>query len=262
MSQTKRTADNSDCWQLGSRVFSSRLLLGTGKYSSSAQTGACVLASGAEIVTVAVRRAPLDSDAGRGLLAALGGVTVLPNTAGCYTAADAVYTCQLARELLEGAGLVKLEVLGGGNQLYPNMKETFIASETLVKEGFEVMVYMNDDPVAARELSAIGCVAIMPLASPIGSGLGILSDHFLKVIIAEASVPVIVDAGVGTASDAACAMELGCTAVLLNTAVAQATDPLKMAEAMRYGVYAGRMAYCAGRMQKTGYGAASSPPVL
>ena len=249
--------------RVAGREFSSRLLVGTGKYRDFAQTRAAVEASGAEIVTVAIRRTNLGQDANApSLLDFLppSRFTYLPNTAGCYTADDAVRTLQLARELLDGHTLVKLEVLGDPKTLFPNMRETLKAAETLVREGFQVMVYTSDDPIAARELEAIGCVAIMPLASLIGSGMGILNPWNLKLILAEAKVPVLVDAGVGTASDAAIAMELGCAGVLMNTAIAQAKDPVRMARAMRLAVDAGREAFLAGRMPRKLYEAAPSSP--
>lgn len=248
---------------VGSRRFSSRLLIGTGKYRDFDQTQAAVEASGAEIVTVAIRRTNIGQTAGEpSLLDHLppDRFTLLPNTAGCYSADDAVRTLQLARELLDGHDLVKLEVLGDPQSLYPNMPETVSAAETLVRDGFQVMVYCSDDPIQARVLESIGCVAIMPLASLIGSGMGILNPWNLGLILEQAKVPVIVDAGVGTASDATIAMELGCAGVLMNTAVAAARDPIAMARAMRLGVEAGRLAHLAGRMPRKFYSATPSSP--
>jgi thiazole synthase len=252
-----------DAWQVGARHFTSRLLVGTGKYRDFDETEKAVAASGAEIVTVAIRRTNLGQDPNApNLLDFLSPsrYTILPNTAGCHTAEDAVRTLRLARELLEGHTLVKLEVLGEDATLYPNMPETLKAASTLVKEGFEVMVYCSDDPLQARILEDVGCVAIMPLASLIGSGMGILNPWNLELILAAAKVPVIVDAGVGTASDAAIAMEMGCAAVLTNTAIAKAEDPLLMALAMRHAVIAGRSAFRAGRMPKRSYAASASSP--
>ena len=254
---------SQDALRIGARTFSSRLLLGTGKYRDFEQTRLAVEASGAEIVTVAIRRTNIGQNAGEpSLLDALPAsrVTYLPNTAGCYTADDAVRTLRLARELLDGHALVKLEVLGDPHTLYPNMPETLKAAETLVADGFEVMVYCSDDPVQAQLLERIGCLAVMPLASLIGSGMGILNPWNLQLILERATVPVIVDAGVGTASDAAIAMEMGCAGVLMNTAVAAARDPVRMARAMRLGVQAGREAHLAGRMPKKLYSAAPSSP--
>lgn len=254
---------SQDVLRIGARTFTSRLLLGTGKYRDFEQTRLAVEASGAEIVTVAIRRTNIGQNAGEpSLLDALPAsrVTYLPNTAGCYTADDAVRTLRLARELLDGHALVKLEVLGDPHTLYPNMPETLKAAETLVADGFEVMVYCSDDPIQAQLLERIGCVAVMPLASLIGSGMGILNPWNLQLVLERASVPVIVDAGVGTASDAAIAMEMGCAGVLMNTAVAAARDPVRMAHAMRLGVQAGREAHLAGRMPKKLYSAAPSSP--
>jgi thiazole synthase len=255
--------DAADPLRIGERAFSSRLLLGTGKYRDLAQTQAAVEASGAEIITVAIRRTNIGQNPGEpNLLDVLppDRYTLLPNSAGCYTAEDAVRTLRLARELLDGHALTKLEVLGDAQTLYPNMPETLRAAETLVREGFEVMVYCSDDPVQARVLESIGCVAIMPLASLIGSGMGILNPWNIQLILERARVPVVVDAGVGTASDAAIAMELGCAAVLMNTAVAQARDPVKMAGAMKLAVQAGRAACLAGRMPRKLYSATPSSP--
>ena len=253
----------NDTLRIGAREFRSRLLIGTGKYKDLAQTKEAVEASGAEIVTVAIRRTNIGQNKGEpSLLDVLppSKFTMLPNSAGCYTAEDAVRTLRLGRELLDGHPLTKLEVLGDPASLYPNMPETIKAAETLVKEGFEVMVYCSDDPIQAQVLDSIGCVAVMPLASLIGSGMGILNPWNIQLILERAKVPVIVDAGVGTASDAAIAMELGCAGVLMNTAVAQAMDPVLMASAMRKAVEAGREAFRAGRMPKKLYSAAPSSP--
>jgi thiazole synthase len=252
-----------DILRVGQREFRSRLLLGTGKYKDFAQTKAAVDASGAEIVTVAIRRTNIGQNANEpNLLDVLppARYTILPNTAGCYSADDAVRTLRLARELLDGHTLVKLEVLGDPHTLYPNMPETVKAAETLVREGFDVMVYCSDDPIQAQALESIGCVAVMPLASLIGSGMGILNPWNIQLILEKAKVPVIVDAGVGTASDAAIAMELGCAGVLMNTAVAAAKDPVLMASAMKKAVEAGREAFLAGRMPKKFYSATPSSP--
>ena len=248
---------------IAGRAYRSRLLVGTGKYRDFAQTRDAIVASGAEIVTVAIRRTNIGQNAGEAsLLDALPPTefTYLPNTAGCYTADDAVRTLRLARELLDGHALCKLEVLGDPASLYPDVRETLKAAEQLVADGFEVMVYTSDDPIVARELEAIGCVAIMPLASLIGSGMGILNPWNLRLIIEQARVPVLVDAGVGTASDAAIAMELGCAGVLMNTAIAQAQDPVRMARAMKLAVEAGREAFLAGRMPRKLYAASPSSP--
>jgi thiazole synthase len=254
------TADNL---VIAGKTYTSRLLVGTGKYKDFAETRAAVDASGAQIVTVAIRRVNIGQDASQpSLLDALppSQYTYLPNTAGCYTADEAVRTLRLARELLDGHKLVKLEVLGDPHTLFPNMPETLKAAETLVADGFDVMVYCADDPIQAKLLEGIGCVAVMPLASLIGSGMGILNPWNLKLIIEAAKVPVLVDAGVGTASDAAIAMELGCAGVLMNTAIAGAKDPVLMASAMKKGVEAGREAYLAGRMPKKLYSASPSSP--
>lgn len=247
---------------IGSRQYHSRLLVGTGKYKDLDETAAAIEASGAEIVTFAVRRSNIGQDADApNLLDAIPPerYTLLPNTAGCYNAAEAVRTCRLARELLDGHTLVKLEVLGDQKTLFPDIVETLKAAETLVAEGFEVMVYTNDDPIIARRLEETGCIAIMPLAAPIGSGLGIRDPYNILEIIDNAKVPVIVDAGVGTASDAAIAMELGCDGVLMNTAIAAARNPVLMASAMRKGIEAGREAFLAGRMPRRRHASASSP---
>ena len=255
--------ENLDPLVIAGKSYASRLLIGTGKYKDFAETRAAVEASGAEIVTVAIRRTNIGQKPGEpSLLDYLppSKFTLLPNTAGCYTADDAVRTLRLARELLDGHDLVKLEVLGDPHTLYPNIVETLAAARTLVGEGFKVMVYTSDDPIAARELEAVGCVAIMPLASLIGSGMGILNPWNLKLIIEQAKVPVLVDAGVGTASDAAIAMELGCAGVLMNTAIALAQDPVLMAGAMKKAVEAGREAFRAGRMPRKFYAASPSSP--
>jgi thiazole synthase len=249
---------------IAGKVYSSRLLVGTGKYKDFSETRSAVEVSGAEIVTVAIRRTNLGQNPDEpNLLDVLppSQYTLLPNTAGCYTVEDAVRTLRLARELLDGHTLVKLEVLGDPATLYPNMVETIKAAEILIKEGFQVMVYTSDDPIAAKQLEEIGCVAVMPLASLIGSGMGILNPWNLRIIIDNATVPVIVDAGVGTASDAAIAMELGCDGVLMNTAIAAARNPVLMASAMKKAVEAGREAYLAGRMAKKLYSASPSSPI-
>ena len=253
----------SDSLVIAGKPYGSRLLVGTGKYKDFDETRRAIDASGAEIVTVAIRRMNIGQNADEPNLLdvlPLDRFTILPNTAGCYCADDAVRTLRLARELLDGHALVKLEVLGDPTTLFPNMPETLKAAETLVKDGFDVMVYCSDDPIQARMLEDIGCVAIMPLASLIGSGMGILNPWNLRLIIDAAKVPVIVDAGVGTASDAAIAMELGCDGVLMNTAIAQARDPLRMAGAMKLAVEAGRDAYLAGRMPRKLYSADPSSP--
>ncbi|TMH32477.1 MAG: thiazole synthase [Betaproteobacteria bacterium] len=248
---------------IAGRAYRSRLLVGTGKYKDFAQTRAAIDASGAEIVTVAIRRTNIGQNPNEpSLLEHLppSKFTLLPNTAGCFSADEAVRTLKLARELLDGHALVKLEVLGDAHTLFPNVRQTLCAAETLVKDGFEVMVYTSDDPVTARELEALGCVAIMPLASLIGSGMGILNPWNLRLIIEQSKIPVLVDAGVGTASDAAVAMELGCAGVLMNTAIALAQDPILMAGAMKKAVEAGREAFRAGRMPRKYYAASPSSP--
>ncbi|CAN4275117.1 ThiG Uncharacterized enzyme of thiazole biosynthesis [Methylophilaceae bacterium] len=253
----------SDLLNIAGKSYQSRLLVGTGKYQDFKQTRAAIDASGAEIVTVAIRRTNIGQTAGEpSLLDFLppDQFTYLPNTAGCYSAEDAIRTLRLARELLDGHTLVKLEVLGDPNTLYPNMIETIAAAKVLVKDGFDVMVYCSDDPIMAKQLEEIGCCAVMPLASLIGSGMGILNPWNLQIIIANANIPVLVDAGVGTASDAAIAMELGCQGVLMNTAIAAARDPIQMAGAMKKAVEAGREAYLAGRMAKKLYSASPSSP--
>jgi len=250
----------SDTWTLGSRSFRSRLIIGSGKYASFEQNRACAEASGSEMVTVALRRTKLDAPRGEGLLDHLSPerFTLLPNTAGCYSAADAITTARLGRELL-GTELVKLEVIGDERTLFPDVTATLEAARTLVGEGFTVLPYVTDDPVACQKLAALGCAAVMPLGAPIGSGMGIRNPANLRIILETVEVPVIVDAGVGTASDAAIAMELGCAAVLMNTGIALAKDPVKMARAMRLAVESGRLAYEAGRMPRRLYASASSP---
>ncbi len=254
---------NPDPFLIAGKPVRSRLLVGTGKYADFEQTRKAIEASGAEIVTVAIRRTNIGQNPNEpNLLDVIppSRYTLLPNTAGCYTAQDAVRTLRLARELLDGHNLVKLEVLGDPHTLFPNMVETLAAAETLIRDGFQVMVYCSDDPIMAKRLEELGCVAIMPLASLIGSGMGILNPWNLGIIIDNARVPVIVDAGVGTASDAAIAMELGCAGVLMNTAIALAKDPILMASAMKKGVEAGREAFLAGRMPKKTYQASPSSP--
>ena len=254
---------SNDQLVIANKTYDSRLLVGTGKYKDFAQTRAAIDASGARIVTVAIRRTNIGQNAGEeSLLDYLqpSEFTLLPNTAGCYSAEEAVRTLRLARELLDDHRLVKLEVLGDPHTLFPNMPETLAAAKTLVAEGFEVMVYCTDDPIQCRMLEDIGCVAVMPLASLIGSGMGILNPWNLKLIIDQAKVPVLVDAGVGTASDAAIAMELGCDGVLMNTAIAAAQDPILMASAMQKAVEAGREAFLAGRMPRKTYEASPSSP--
>jgi thiazole synthase len=248
---------------IAGKTYSSRLMVGTGKYKDFTETKAAVEASGAQIVTVAIRRTNIGQTAGEpNLLDFLSPdkFTLLPNTAGCYTADDAIRTLRLARELLDGHDLVKLEVLGDPKTLYPNVVETINAAEVLIKDGFKVMVYTSDDPIIAKQLEDMGCVAVMPLASLIGSGMGILNPWNLQIIIDNAKVPIVVDAGVGTASDATIAMELGCDAVLMNTAIAGAQNPVLMASAMRKAVEAGRESFLAGRMPKKIYTASPSSP--
>ena len=252
----------TDVLTIAGKAYNSRLLVGSGKYRDLAQTRAATDAAGADIITVAIRRVNIGQHRGEpSLLEVLppDQFTILPNTAGCYNAQDAVYTLQMARELLNGHKLVKLEVLGDEKTLFPHMPETLKAAETLVKDGFDVMVYCSDDPIQAKILEEIGCVAVMPLASLIGSGMGILNPWNLQLIIEQAKVPVLVDAGVGTASDAAIAMELGCDGVLMNTAIAGAQDPVRMARAMKLAVQAGREAYLAGRIPKRFAASPSSP---
>ncbi len=248
--------------KIGQREYQSRLLVGTGKYRDLEQTEQAIKASGAEIVTVAVRRSNIGQNPDEpNLLDVISPekYTILPNTAGCYTVEDAVRTCRLARELLDGHNLVKLEVLGDEKTLFPDVVQTLKACEILINDGFEVMVYTSDDPIVALELEQMGCVAVMPLAAPIGSGLGIRNPYNIRLILEQAKVPILVDAGVGTASDAAIAMELGCDGVLMNTAIALAKDPVLMASAMNKAIEAGREAYLAGRMPKKLYASASSP---
>ena len=252
----------TDTIQVGSYTLKSRLLVGTGKYRDLDETGRAIEASGADVVTMAVRRTNLGQNPDEpNLLDVISPdrYTLLPNTAGCHTADDAIRTCRLARELLDGHQLVKLEVISRSRTLYPDVVETLNAARILVNEGFEVMVYTSDDPLIAIELEAIGCVAVMPLGAPIGSGLGLQNPYNIREILDQLNVPVIVDAGVGTASDATVAMELGCEGVLMNTAIAEAKDPVKMAKAMRLAVDSGRLAYEAGRMPRKRYADASSP---
>lgn len=247
---------------IAGKTYSSRLLVGTGKYKDMEETRLAIEASGAEIVTVAVRRTNIGQNKDEpNLLEVISPdrYTILPNTAGCYDAESAIRTCRLARELLGGRNLVKLEILADQKTLFPNVVETLKAAKVLVDEGFDVMVYTSDDPIIARELEAIGCVAVMPLAGLIGTGLGICNPYNLRIILEEAKVPVLVDAGVGTASDATIAMEMGCAAVLMNSAIANAQQPILMAQAMRHAIEAGRLAYLAGRMPKKLYASASSP---
>jgi thiazole synthase len=252
----------NDSFVLAGVTYHSRLLVGTGKYKDLEETRLAIEASGAQIVTVAIRRTNIGQNADEPNLLdviSLDKYTILPNTAGCYTVDEAVRTCRLGRELLGGHKLVKLEVLADQKTLFPNVAETYLAAEILVKDGFDVMVYTNDDPIAAKRLEDIGCVAVMPLAAPIGSGLGIRNPYNILTIVENANVPILVDAGVGTASDAAIAMELGCAGVLMNTAIAEAKNPILMASAMRKGIEAGREAYLAGRMPRKRFASASSP---
>ncbi|MBF6025570.1 thiazole synthase [Lysobacter niastensis] len=262
MTALLHTALATDSLVVAGKPYSSRLLTGTGKFADLEQTRLATDAAGAQIVTVAIRRTNIGQNPGEpNLLDVLppDRYTILPNTAGCYTADDAVRTCRLARELLDGHNLVKLEVLGDQKTLYPDVVQTLAAAETLVKDGFDVMVYTSDDPILAKRLEEIGCVAVMPLAAPIGSGLGIQNRYNLLEIVENAKVPIIVDAGVGTASDAAIAMELGCDGVLMNTAIAGAKDPVLMAHAMKLAVEAGRAAFKAGRIPRKRFASASSP---
>ena len=252
----------SDNLIIAGKEYNSRLLVGSGKYKDLNETKLATEASESEIITVAIRRTNIGQDENEpNLLDVISPekYTILPNTAGCYNAKDAVRTCRLARELLDGHNLVKLEVLGDEKTLYPNITETLIAADELVKDGFDVMVYTNDDPIVAKRLEEIGCAAVMPLASLIGSGQGIGNPANIKLIIEEAQVPIIVDAGIGCASDAAKAMELGCDGVLMNSAIALANDPIKMASAMKHAIIAGRESYLAGRMMKKAFASASSP---
>ena len=252
----------SDALVVAGKSYASRLLTGTGKFRDLEQTRLATEAAGAQIVTVAIRRSNIGQNPGEpNLLDVLppDRYTILPNTAGCYTADEAIRTCRLARELLDGHALTKLEVLGDQKTLYPDVMQTLKAAEVLVADGFEVMVYTSDDPILAKRLEEIGCVAVMPLAAPIGSGLGIQNRYNLMEIVENAKVPILVDAGVGTASDAAIAMELGCDGVLMNTAIAGAKDPVRMARAMKLAVEAGRDAFLAGRIPRKRYASASSP---
>jgi thiazole synthase len=256
------TANHPDSFTIAGREYHSRLLVGTGKYKDLDETALAIEASGAQIVTIAVRRTNIGQNPGQpNILDVLSPerYTILPNTAGCYDAESAVRTCRLARELLDGHKLVKLEVLGDEKTLFPDVVATLTAAAVLVKDGFDVMVYTNDDPIIAKRLEEIGCVAVMPLAAPIGSGLGIRNPLNIRTIVENAQVPVLVDAGVGTASDAAVAMELGCAGVLMNTAIAAAKNPVLMASAMRKAIEAGREAYLAGRMAPKRFASASSP---
>lgn len=253
---------STDTFTLAGTEFQSRLLVGTGKYKDLDETRQAIEASGAEIVTVAIRRTNIGQNKDEpNLLDVISPekYTILPNTAGCFDVKTAVHTCQLARELLDGHKLVKLEVLADQQTLFPNVVETLEAADVLVKDGFDVMVYTNDDPIMAKKLEDLGCVAVMPLAAPIGSGLGIRNPYNIRTIVENASVPILVDAGVGTASDAAIAMELGCDGVLMNTAIAEALNPVLMASAMRKGIEAGREAFLAGRMPRRRFASASSP---
>jgi thiazole synthase len=256
------STQHDDILTIAGKSYRSRLLVGTGKYKDHAETAAAIEESGAEIVTVAVRRTNIGQSKDEpNLLDVLSPerYTILPNTAGCYTAKDAVRTCKLARELLDGHDLVKLEVLGDQKTLYPDVRETLAAAEELVADGCKFMVYTSDDPIVAKQLEEMGCVAVMPLGAPIGSGLGIRNPYNIKMILENAQVPILVDAGVGTASDATVAMELGCDGVLMNTAIAQAQNPVLMARAMRLAVESGRDAWRAGRMPRKLYASASSP---
>ena len=256
------SGNTKDTFNVGGQDYHSRLLVGTGKYKDMEETGLAIEASGAEIVTIAIRRTNIGQNRNEpNILEVLppDRYTILPNTAGCYDVDTAVRTCRLARELLDGHNLVKLEVLGDEKTLFPDTMATLKAAEILVKDGFDVMVYTSDDPIIARQLEEIGCVAVMPLAAPIGSGLGIRNKLNLLTIVENAGVPILVDAGVGTASDASVAMELGCDGVLMNTAIAAAKNPVLMASAMRKAVEAGREAYLAGRMPAKRFASASSP---
>lgn len=252
----------TDSLTIGKRTYTSRLLVGTGKYRDLDETARAIAASGAEIITVAIRRTNIgqDKDAANLLdVISPDKYTILPNTAGCYDADSAIRTCQLARELLDGQPLVKLEVLGDKKTLYPDITQTQTAAEKLIADDFQVMVYTTDDPVMALRFEEMGCIAVMPLAAPIGSGLGIRNPYNIRTIIENARVPILVDAGVGTASDATIAMELGCDGVLMNTAIAEAQNPVLMASAMKKAIEAGREAYLAGRMPRRAYASASSP---
>jgi thiazole synthase len=252
----------NDTYTIAGKTYTSRLLVGTGKYKDLTETQQAITASGAEIITVAIRRTNIGQNKDEPNLLdviPLDQYTLLPNTAGCYNVEDAVRTCRLARELLDGHKLVKLEVLGDPKTLFPHIGKTLEAAQILIEDGFDIMVYTNDDPIVAKELEDMGCVAVMPLAAPIGSGLGIRNPYNILEIIENANVPIIVDAGVGTASDAAIAMELGCAGVLMNTAIAVAKNPVLMASAMKKGIEAGREAFLAGRMPRKRYASASSP---
>lgn len=253
-------SESPESWRIGDREFRSRLIIGSGKYASFEQNLECAEASGAEMVTVALRRVNFDADKGPRLLDVVSPdrFTILPNTAGCYTAEDAVTTARMGRELLE-TDLIKLEVIGDERTLFPDVPATLEAARILIDDGFTVLPYITDDPVACQRLAAMGCPAVMPLAAPIGSGMGIRNPANLRIILETVEVPVIVDAGVGTASDAALALELGATALLMNTAIAHAKEPVKMARAMRAAVEAGRLAYESGRMPQRLYASASSP---
>jgi thiazole synthase len=254
--------ETADTLTIAGQTYHSRLLVGSGKYKDLEETRLATEASGAEIITVAIRRTNIGQNPGEPNLLDVvppSRYTILPNTAGCYTAEEAVRTCRLARELLDGHKLVKLEVLGDEKTLYPDVTATLAAAETLVKDGFDVMVYTSDDPIIAKRLEEIGCVAVMPLAAPIGSGLGIQNKYNLLTIIENARVPILVDAGVGTASDAAIAMELGCDGILMNTAIAGARNPVLMASAMKKAIEAGREAFLAGRIPRKRFASASSP---
>ena len=256
------TNQRTDGFTIADKTYHSRLLVGSGKYKDLEETRLATEASGAEIITVAIRRTNIGQNPGEPNLLDVvppDTYTILPNTAGCYTATDAVRTCRLARELLDGHKLVKLEVLGDEQTLYPDVTATLEAADILVKDGFDVMVYTSDDPILAKRLEEIGCIAVMPLAAPIGSGLGIQNKYNLRTIVENANVPILVDAGVGTASDAAIAMELGCDGVLMNTAIAGAQNPVLMASAMKKAIEAGREAYLAGRIPRKRYASASSP---
>ncbi len=262
MSSTNQADNSNDSLVIAGKHYQSRLLVGTGKYKDLSETKEATEASGAEIITVAIRRSNIGQNPDEPNLLdviPLDKYTLLPNTAGCYTAKEAIRTCQLARELLNGHDLVKLEVLGDEKTLFPDIVQTMEACEVLVKDGFKIMVYTNDDPIIAKRFEDMGCVAVMPLAAPIGSGLGIRNPHNIVTIVENAKVPIIVDAGVGTASDAAIAMELGCDGVLMNTAIAGAKNPALMASAMKKSIEAGREAFLAGRIPMKRFASASSP---
>ena len=259
---SEKVNQSTDGFTIAGNTYHSRLLVGSGKYKDLEETRLATEASGAQIITVAIRRTNIGQNPGEPNLLDVvppDKYTILPNTAGCYTSEDAVRTCRLARELLDGHKLVKLEVLGDEKTLYPDVTATLNAAEILVKDGFDVMVYTSDDPILAKRLEEIGCIAVMPLAAPIGSGLGIQNKYNLRTIVENANVPILVDAGVGTASDAAIAMELGCDGVLMNTAIAGAQNPVLMASAMKKAIEAGREAYLAGRIPRKRYASASSP---